>query len=72
VTLKKLLLHPKLDSVDESGIKLVSYGEIKHLISLVKKNYGLERLDWDLNALDKDRRIAYHLEIERSRTPLFD
>jgi hypothetical protein len=50
-TLKTLLLHPKSYSISDDG-------KIKHLISLVKKNYGLENLDLGLSAQDKTGEVG--------------
>jgi hypothetical protein len=66
-TLKKLLLHPKLDSVNESGeIKMVSDGEMEHFISLVKKNYGLESLDEGFYAHDTTGELRTILRLNQA------
>jgi hypothetical protein len=58
-TLKTLRLHPKLDSVVEDG-------KIKHLISLVKKNFGLGNLDELFPAHDKTGEIGTILRLNQA------
>jgi hypothetical protein len=57
-TLKTLLLNPDLDSIDEDG-------KIKHFISIVKKNYGLENLE-DFNGCDKTGELRTILRLNKS------
>jgi hypothetical protein len=64
-TLKTLRLHPNLNASLNPFLNSVSEdGRIKHLISLVKKNYGLENLDEGLSAQDEtgDKTRRYLIE----------
>jgi hypothetical protein len=58
-TLKTLRLDPNLNSVSDDD-------KIKHLISLVKKNYGLENLDEGLSAQDKTGELATILRLNQA------
>jgi hypothetical protein len=58
-TLKTLRLDPNLNSVSDDD-------KIKHLISLVKKNYGLENLDEGLSAQDKTGEVGTILRLNRA------
>jgi hypothetical protein len=58
-TLKTLCLHPKLDTISDDG-------KIKHLISLVKKNYGLESLDEGLIARDTTGELGTVLRLNQA------
>jgi hypothetical protein len=57
-TLKTLRLHPRFNSVSEDG-------QMQRLISLVKKNYGLENLDKDLSARDKTGEVGIILRLNQ-------
>jgi hypothetical protein len=57
--LKTLRLHPNLNSIRDGG-------KIKHLISLVKKNYELERLDEVLCTQDKTGEVGTILRLNRA------
>jgi hypothetical protein len=58
-TLKTLRLHPKQNSISEDG-------EIKHLISLLEKNYGLENLDEGLAAQDTTGELGTILRLNQA------
>jgi hypothetical protein len=58
-TLKTLRLYPNHNSISEDG-------EIKHLVSLIKKNYGLEKLDEDLFAQDETGELGTILRLNRA------
>jgi hypothetical protein len=58
-TLKTLRLHPNLNSIRDGG-------KIKHLISLVKKNYGLEELDEGLSARDTTGELGTILRLNQA------
>jgi hypothetical protein len=60
-TLKTLRLHLNPNLVTYCGD-----GEIKHLISLVKKNYGLENLDKGLPARDTSGELATILRLNQA------
>jgi hypothetical protein len=57
--LTTLHLHPKVDSVSDDG-------KIKHLTSLVKKNYGLESLDEGLIAHDTTGELGTILRLNQA------
>jgi hypothetical protein len=57
--LKTLLLHPNLNSISEDG-------EMKRLISIVKKNYGLQSLDEDFYAHDKTGELHTILRLNQA------
>jgi hypothetical protein len=58
-TLKTLRLHPVPDSLSKDVL-------IKHLISLVKKNYGLENLDEGLYEHDKTGEVGTILRLNQA------
>jgi hypothetical protein len=58
-TLKTFRLYPNHNSISEDG-------EIKHLISLIKKNYKLENLDKDLSAYDKTGELGTILRLNQA------
>jgi hypothetical protein len=58
-TLKRIRLHPKLESVSKDG-------KMEHFISLVKKNYGLESLDEGFYAHDKTGELRTILRLNQA------